>query len=100
LGYDARPVIEVVADFRGYKMDSAQSVLVRRRLLADAEALPGVVSAAQINSRLFGTNTADLRVDGIDSVDALGRFNFQITTPSYFRAMQTRILRGRNFTAA
>ena len=98
LGYDSHPVIEVVADFRGYKMDSAQSVAVRRRLLADAEALPGVVAAARINSNLFGTNTAELRVDGIDSVEALGRFNFQITSPSYFKVMQTRILRGRSFT--
>lgn len=100
LGYDAHPVIEVVPDFRGYPMDSAQAVVVRRKLLADAQALPGVVAAARINSRLFGTNTADLRVDGIDSVAALGRFNMQITTPDYFRVMQTRLLRGRGFTNA
>src|ERR1043165_5100979 len=81
-------------------MDSTQSVVIRRRLLADAQALPGVVAAARINSHLFGTNTADLRVDGIDSVGALGRFNFQVTTPDYFRVMQTRILRGRGFTDA
>jgi len=100
LGYDARPVIEAVADYRGYTMDSAQAVVVRRQLLAAAQAIPGVVAAARINSRLFGTNTAQLRVDGIDSVEALGRFNFQITTPDYFRVMQTRIVRGRGFTDA
>jgi hypothetical protein len=30
-------------------------------------------------------------------VTRLGRFNFQITTPDYFRVMRTRILRGRGF---
>ncbi|HEX6052481.1 MAG TPA: ADOP family duplicated permease [Gemmatimonadaceae bacterium] len=100
LGYDVRPVIEVVTDFRGYAMDSATAVGVRRKLLADVQALPGVVAAARVNSRLFGTNTAQLRVESIDSVEALGRFNFQMTTPDYFRVMQTRILRGRAFTDA
>ncbi|MDF2771178.1 MAG: permease, partial [Geminicoccaceae bacterium] len=100
LGYDARPVIEVVTDFRGYEMDSATAVVVRRKLLADVQSLPGVVAAARVNSRLFGTNTAQLRVDGIDSVEALGRFNFQIATPDYFRVMQTSVVRGRAFTDA
>ncbi len=100
LGYDVRPVIEVVADFRGYEMDSATAVVVRRKLLADVQSLPGVVAAARVNSRLFGTNTAQLHVEGIDSVEALGRFNFQIATPDYFRVMQTRLLRGRAFTDA
>jgi predicted permease len=97
LGYDARPVIEVIADFRGLEMDSATSAVTRRRLLATAQALPGVESAARVNSRLFGTNTADLRVDGIDSVEALGRFNFQIASLDYFKVMRIRILRGRGF---
>jgi len=100
LGYDARPVLEVDPDFRGYAMDSARSVMTRRALLAAAQNTPGVVAAARINSRLFATNTAQLQVAGIDSVDALGRFNFQITTPDYFRVMQTRIIRGRGFTGA
>ena len=98
LGYDARPVLEVIADFRGFEMDSATSAATRRRLLFAAQALPGVEYAAHANSRLFGTNTADLRVDGIDSVDALGRFNFQIASPDYFKVMRIRMLRGRAFT--
>ena len=100
LGYDARPVLEVALDFRGFKMDSAQSAAARRRLLAAARALPGVVSASRINSHPFSTNTADLRVEGIDSVQALGRFNFQLVSPGYFDVMQTRILRGRAITDA
>jgi predicted permease len=95
LGYDARPVLEVIADFRGFRMDSATGAVTRRRLLAAARALPGVEDAARVNSRLFGTSTADLRVEGIDSVEALGRFNFQVASPDYFSVMRIRVLRGR-----
>jgi predicted permease len=99
LGYDARPVLEVIADFRGFRMDSVEGANQRRRLLATAQALPGVMYATRINSRLFGTNTASLRVPGIDSVEALGRFNFQLVSPDYFKVMQMRILRGRAIDA-
>jgi len=98
LGYDARPVLDVVMDFRGYIMDSAQSVAVHRRLLEVAQSLPGVAYAARVNSHVFATNTAELAVPGIDSVAALGRFNVQIASSDYFNVMQTRILRGRAFT--
>jgi predicted permease len=100
LGYDAHPVLEVSLDFRGYKMDSVERAATHRRLLAAARALPGVVSVSDINSHPFSTNTADLRVDGIDSIQALGRFNFQMISPGYFDVMQTRILRGRAVTDA
>ena len=95
LGYDARPVVEVIPDFRGYTLDSAASVIARERLLDAARAIPGVESAARVNSRLFATNTTDLRVDGVDSVAALGRFNMQVASPDYFRVLRIGILRGR-----
>ena len=95
LGYDASPVLEIRPDFRGPELDSASRVAVRRRLLAEAERIPGVEAGARVNSMLFNTSTAILRVPGIDSVERLGRFNFQLTTPGYFKVMQTRILRGR-----
>ena len=100
LGYDARPVLEVIADFRGIHLTDAELGIAHRRLLDDARALPGVMYATGVSSHLFRTNTADLRVPGIDSVPALGRFNFQIGGPDYFDVMQTRILRGRAFTEA
>jgi len=99
LGYDVSTVIEVHPDFRDVELDSAARVSARRRLLATAQAIPGVEAAARVNSMLFGTSTASLRVPGIDSVERLGRFNFQITTADYFKVMRTRIVRGRGFDA-
>ena len=100
LGYDARPVLEVIADFRGVHLSDAELGIAHRRLIDDARALPGVMYVTGVSSHLFRTNTADLRVPGIDSVPALGRFNFQIGGPDYFDVMQTQILRGRGFTEA
>ncbi len=96
LGYDAEPVLEVVSDFRGFDLADTIGESPRLRLLREAQALPGVAYATNVNSGLFATNTAELRVPGIDSVGALGRFNFQMATPDYFKVMQTRILRGRS----
>jgi putative ABC transport system permease protein len=97
LGYDATAVLEIRSDFRGQTFDSTQQVALGRRLMAAAEAIQGVEAATKVNSRLFGTNTTTLRVPGVDSVERLGRFNFQIATPDYFRVMRTKILRGRPF---
>jgi predicted permease len=97
LGFDVSTVLDVQPDFRGAAADSASAVAARRRLLATAQLLPGVEAATRINSALFATNTASLRVAGIDSVEQLGRFNFQLVSPDYFRVMRTRILRGRAF---
>ncbi len=97
LGFDVRPVVEVSADLRGQDMSADQRIALRNRLLDVAQALPGVEAATAVNSRLFGTNTGWLQVPGIDSVAALGRFSFQVTTPSYFTVMRTPIVRGRAF---
>ena len=58
-GYDVSTVIDVYPDFRGLERDSATRVAMNRRLLAAAQAIPGVEAAARVNSRLFGTNTTD-----------------------------------------
>jgi predicted permease len=99
LGYDPGPVLEVISDFRGQATEDSTRAMARRRLLAEAQALPGVEHAAVINSGLFRTNTAELRVPGIDSVAALGRFNFQMATADYFRVMRMEVVRGRGLEA-
>jgi putative ABC transport system permease protein len=99
LGYDPKPVLMVSSDLRGASLDSSARVVLRHRVLAAARAIPGVVAASRVNSRPFGTNTAKLVVPGIDSVERLGRFNFQVADPDYFAVMETRIVKGRRFTA-
>ena len=98
LGYDASKVVEVYPDFRGLALDSAGQVATMGALMTAARNIPATEGAARMNSRLFATNTASLRVAGIDSVEKLGRFNVQVVSPEYFQVMRTRILRGRSFT--
>ena len=100
LGYDPAPVLMVRSDLRGQNLDRAELVRFRHRLLAAAREIPGVVAAARINSRPFGTNSTRLVVPGVDSVERLGRFNYQVADPDYFAVMGTRILLGRGFTEA
>ena len=100
LGYDAEPVLMARPNLRGLEMDSVTMVQYQQRLLETAQAIPGVESAARVNTRPFSTNMELLYVDGIDSVQKLGRFVIQFATPEYFKVMNTRVLRGRSFTVA
>lgn len=100
LGYDARPVLMAQLRPRGFEMDSGANRRYQDRMLETAQSIVGVESAARVNTRLFATNMELLYVDGIDSVQKLGRFVIQLATPEYFTVMDTRILRGRPFTAA
>src|SRR6202012_5031725 len=88
----------VTPNLRGFQMDSAASDAFHRQLLETAQSIPGVVAAARVNSMPFATNTWSFRVDGIDSVQRLGRFNYQATSPDYFKVVRTRIVRGRGLT--
>jgi predicted permease len=99
LGYDPEPVLIVTPNFRGVTMDGAARAAFRRRLLDAARAVPGVVAAARVNSRPFSTNARALFVAGVDSVERLGRFNYQIGSADFFAVMRTRVVRGRAFDA-
>jgi hypothetical protein len=80
--------------------DAAQRAL-RAALLSAAQGLPGVEAAAWVSSAPFiSTSWTRLFIDSVAPADAPGRFTFQATTPDYFRAMGTRVLRGRGLTAA
>ena len=100
MGYDAERVLLVSRVLRGpWPGDSAMRAM-SDVLLAAAQALPGVESAAWVSSAPFvSTSSARVFVSGVDSTDRLGEFRYQATTPDYFRTMGTRILRGRGFTA-
>jgi predicted permease len=101
LGYDGDNVLVVGTVLRGLELDSAGRMTMRRDLLATAQRTPGVQSAAVATSiPLWSTSSTGFYVSGIDSVQKLGRFSYQVTTPDFFRTFGTRILRGRGFTPA
>ena len=96
LGYDVEPVMIVGLNMRGVKLDSAQAVDLRRRLLQTALATPGVANASfQVGIPFWSTWSQGLFVSGIDTVARLGRFDLNAVSPGYFATMGTRILNGR-----
>jgi predicted permease len=98
LGYDANRLILVRHDLRGQALSDSESVALQRRLLHVAQDLPGVEHAAVVSSVPFWSHSGTgLYIEGIDSVQRLGRFMYQQGTPDYFATMGTRILRGRPF---
>jgi len=84
---------------RGVKLDSAGDVALRRRLLAEAQTLPGVSHAARrITIPFWSSWNTEIHVAGIDSTDRLGSFSLNSVSPDYFVTMGTRLLRGRGIT--
>jgi predicted permease len=99
MGYDAEPVLLAGRNLRGMQLDDSAKARLGRTLLATAQAIPGVESATWVSSVPFwSTSSTDLFVAGFDTVRKLGRFTFTNASTDYFRAMGTRIIRGRGFT--
>ena len=99
LGFDPDSVSVVDLQMRGVKLDSAASVALRRRLLAEARTIPGVTHVSrQITMPFWSSWNQDIHVAGIDSTDRLGSFYLNAVTPDYFATMGTRLLRGRGVT--
>ena len=99
LGWDPAPVLIVTPNYRGLRLDTAASTALRNRLLVAAQQIPGVEHAARINGLPFGTSTYPLVVPGTDSAQRAARFNYQATSADFFKTVDTRILRGRGYTA-
>src|SRR6185312_12959329 len=101
LGFDVEHVLAVDLSMRGVKLDSAQNIALRRRLLDATSSIPGVVSATrQLTMPFWSEWDMSLYVAGIDSVDKLGSFDLNAVSPAYFKTMGTRILAGRPLTEA
>ncbi len=101
LGYDVDPVLLVNLNMRGEKLDSAQMVGLRSRLLEAARSVPGVEQASLQTSVPFWSSwSQSLFVEGIDTVSRLGQFDLNAVSPSYFATLGTRLLRGRNLSDA
>jgi len=100
IGYDVDPVLAVYFEPRGTKLDPAEQLALWRRVEARAQTIPGVESASRgLTLPFWDSWSQGLYVAGIDSVRRLGRFTLQGGSPSFFRTMGTRILRGRGITA-
>ncbi len=100
MGYDAERVLLVTRVLQGtFPGDSAARDMAAR-LVRTAQALPDVESAAWAATvPFYSTSNTDLFVTGIDSVQRLGTFTYQVTTPDYFTVMRTRIVSGRALSA-
>ena len=99
MGYEADRVLLVSRIIRGATFDDSTQHAMRLLLLATAQSLPAVESAAWVSSAPFiSTSATAVFVPGIDSTGQLGEFTYQATTPDYFRTMGTRIVRGRGFS--
>ena len=100
MGFDAEPLLYATANMRGMPTTEAEQEALGLALLTAGQAIPGVEAAAWVSAAPFQSSSGtNLYVEGIDSVRKLGRFTYQSTTPDFFRTMNTRILRGRSFTA-
>ncbi len=98
LGFDPEPVLIATRNFRGMEASDSDRVRLARRMLSEAQRIPGVEHAALVSSIPFwSTSTTGLFVTGVDSVQRLGRFSYQTASPDFFKVMGTRILRGRPF---
>jgi putative ABC transport system permease protein len=99
LGYDTEHVLMAGVQLRGLRLDSVRAKELGARLLNAAQSAPGISHAALAASVPFWSNEGrGLWVPGVDSVQKLGRFILQISTPDYFATMGTRIVRGRPFS--
>ncbi len=98
LGYDVAPVLYAEANLRGEKLTGAERQALAERMLAAAQAVPGVSHAALTATVPFWSNEErGLWVPGVDSVSKLGRFILQAASPDYFATLGTRMLLGRAF---
>jgi predicted permease len=96
IGFEADSVLLVSLNMRDVRIDSATTVALRLRLLESAKGVPGVSYATLQESIPFaGMSSYPIYVPGIDSVRALGEFDFNTVSADYFKVMGTRILRGR-----
>jgi predicted permease len=98
MGFDTDRLVLARYELRGTTLDDSATQALRRRMLETAQNLPGVERAARVSSVPFwSTSSTRLFVTGIDSVQRLGRFTYQVGSADYFATMGTRILRGRAF---
>ena len=99
MGFDAERLLIVRRNLRGADMSDSAQARLGRQLLAAAQSIPEVESAAWISSVPFWTTSSvGVFVPGVPSTRGLGLMTYQQGSTDYFRTMGTRIVRGRGFT--
>jgi len=96
-GFDPDRVLFAEVDRRGVKLDSVALAGLYARLADRARALPGVevVGSTFTLPYYMGFTTDRVRLPGRDSVTAGQEVHGNVIGGEYFRAMGTRVLRGR-----
>jgi predicted permease len=98
LGYEPDRIVFAAASTRGATLEEPAMLALEQRLLAAAQATPGVTHATLAASVPFWSNEGRaLFVPGVDSINRRGTFIMQAGSPQYFQTMGTRILQGRPF---
>ena len=101
LGFDPDRVLEAQVDMKAAGLSDAEADATYLRALDDVRRLPGVESAAAMQSPFeSGAITIGLRAQGVDSLRATAKEGpyANAVTPGYFAALGTPLLRGRVFT--
>jgi len=102
-GFRAENVITMTVDLpdNAYK-EASQMHAFRERTLEKLSQLPGVTATAAINWLPFGEalTKGDFRLDGGRKFPRGLMVDKPEISPSYFRAMDIRLLRGRDFSAS
>jgi predicted permease len=98
LGFQPDGVMAVRLDLRRDPIPESRRAAVHADLVDRLRALPSVQSAAEVAIvPLSGSGWNERMV--IDGVPQDGATDFNRVSPGYFRTMQTRLIRGRDFNA-
>ena len=102
LGFDPERAVEMSFDLRLQGYDSAQGREFQKRLLERVRSLPGVESAGIANvipvDLHFSSAPVSIEGQAPSRPANAPRALTSNITPGYFKAMNTRLLRGRDFT--
>ena len=99
LGYDVAPVLYAEVNRRGTTISDSAAAVLTTSLLEAARSLAGVTHVTTATSVPFWSmESRGLAVEGVDTLQRLGRFTLQAGSAEYFQATGTRILRGRAFS--
>jgi predicted permease len=102
LGFNPRGVLALAFDLRAHGYDPTTAPLVYDRLRERIAALPGVQSTAlgSVVPLSGGRRTSSIEIEGRPTSGPELTLDNNLVSPGYFTTMQTRIVRGRDFTAA